>query len=279
VSVELRAHDTDLEIDLLLEAIFRKYQYDFRQYSRASLRRRVAHALETLEVESPSVLQHRILRDPSLFQSLLRFFTVHVSEMFRDPGFFRALREQVVPHLRTWPSLKIWSAGCSTGEEIYSLAILLEEEGLLDRTILYGTDISQEALRTAERGIYDLQRIASFTQNYQQAGGRRSLSDYYTAAYGGAAFNRRLLSHVVFSDHSLATDSVFAEVQLITCRNVLIYFDRPLQSRAFGLFKDALVHGGFLGLGSRESLRFSDHHEAFSDFDTTQRLYRRRATC
>lgn len=265
--------DFDLEIDLLLEAIYRKYQFDFRHYSRASIRRRLEDALRAFECPSISMLQHRVLREPNLFSSLLRFFTVHVSEMFRDPTFFLALRQNVVPLLRTYPSIKVWSAGCSTGEEVYSLAIMLEEEGLLERTILYGTDISAEALRTAEAGIYNVDRIASFTQNYQKAGGRRSLSDYYTAAYGNAAFERRLRSRVVFSDHSLATDSVFAEVHLITCRNVLIYFDRKLQDRALGLFRESLVRRGFLGLGSRESVRFSSHVDAFVEFDASNRIY------
>lgn len=265
--------DFDLEIDLLLEAIYRKYQFDFRQYSRASIRRRLEDALRAFDCPSISMLQHRMLREPDLFSALLRFFTVHVSEMFRDPAFFLALREKVVPLLRTYPSLKVWSAGCSTGEEVYSLAILLEEEGLLERTILYGTDISADALRTAEAGIYNVDRIASFTQNYQKAGGRKSLSDYYTAAYGNAAFDRRLRSRVVFSDHSLATDSVFAEVHLITCRNVLIYFDRKLQDRALGLFRESLVRRGFLGLGSRESVRFSNQTQAFVEFDGLNRIY------
>ncbi len=197
--------------------------------------------------------------------------------MFRDPSFFRALREQVVPHLRTYPSLKVWVAGCSAGEELYSLAILFREEGLEERTMFYATDINTDALRKAEAGMYDLDRIALFTANHQKSGGKSSLSDYYTAAYGAAVFDKTLRKRVVFSDHTLASDAVFAEVHLVCCRNVLIYFNRELQDRAVGLFKDSLVRKGFLGLGSKESLHFSSHATDFSEFNREQRLYQKRA--
>jgi chemotaxis protein methyltransferase CheR len=269
------APDLDLEIDLLLEAIYRKYSYEFRHYARASMRRRVLSALSAMGVESVSVLQDRVLRDPAAFSALLRQLTVPVSEMFRDPGYFIALRERVFPLLATYASLKIWVAGCSTGEEVYSLAIVLDEAGLLDRSLIYATDINPESLRAADAGVYALDRIAGFTRNYQKAGGVRSLADYYTAAYGGAAFDRRLKARATFSDHCLATDQVFAEVQLVSCRNVLIYFDRTLQDRAIGLFRDALVPRGFLGLGSRETLRLSSHAAAFEDFALAERIYRR----
>jgi len=203
------------------------------------------------------------------------FLTIQVSEMFRDPGYFRALREKVVPHLRTWPSLKVWIAGCANGEEFYSLAILFREEGLEDRTIFYCTDISPAALAKAEAGIFDLGRIPQFTENHRLSGGHSSLSDYYTAAYGGAVFDKSLRARAVFAEHSLATDQVFAEAHLVSSRNVLIYFDRDLQDRALGLFGDSLVRGGFLGLGARETLRFSRHADAFADFDAGERIYRR----
>jgi len=183
----------------------------------------------------------------------------------------------VVPILRTYPSIKVWVAGCSAGEEVYSLAILLAEEGLLERALIYATDINPHALRTAEQGVFDVDRVAAFSANHARSGGRSSLSDYYTARYGRVVFDKRLREHMVFSDHSLATDSVFAEVHLISCRNVLIYFERDLQNRALGLFHDALVHRGFLGLGSRESLRFSAQAGNFDDFVLEDRIYRKKA--
>ncbi len=266
--------DEAIERKLLLEAIYLKYQHDFRHYAGASLRRRLAQALQRFGLATLSQLQDRVLRDPAVFAELLPILTVHVSEMFRDPPFFRAVREQVVPVLATYPSLKIWIAGCSQGEEVYALAILLREEGLLDRALLYASDISPQALAKAEAGIYDVDRIPQFTANYLAAGGRGSLGDHYTAAYGAVAFDRSLRKHIVFVDHSLATDQVFAEVQLVTCRNVLIYFDRELQDRAVRLFRDALCHRGFLGLGSKETLRFSEHADAFVPFAPDVRIYR-----
>lgn len=265
----------DLEIDLFLEAIYRLYRHDFRHYARPTLRRRLAQALGALGEASLSQLQHRVLREPALLAQVLRFLTVQVSELFRDPGFYLALRTQVVPLLRTYPSLKVWVAGCSRGEEVYSLAILLEEEGLLQRTIMYATDVSTEALRAAETGVYSIERAQSFSRNYQRAGGRRSLSDYYTAAYDGVAFDRRLRENVVFSDHSLATDSVFAEVHLVTCRNVLIYFDSELRDRAVSLFRESLVRKGFLALGAKESLRACKHAAGFVELDHENRIYER----
>lgn len=267
--------DLEIEIDLLLEAIYRKYSYEFRHHARASLRRRLLQALPRLGVESISLLQHGILRDRDLFTMLLGQLTVPVSELFRDPSHFAALREHVCPVLATYPSLKVWVAGCSTGEEVYTLAILLDETRLLERTVIYATDINPESLRRAEAGVYPIDRIPAFTRNYQRAGGTRSLADYYTAAYGGAAFDRRLRERVTFSDHCLATDHVFAEVHLVSCRNVLIYFDRTLQGRAIALFRESLVPRGYLGLGSRESLLFSRDADAFEPVTPDERLYRR----
>jgi chemotaxis protein methyltransferase CheR len=195
--------------------------------------------------------------------------------MFRDPPYFRSLREQVVPVLRTYPSLKVWVAGCSTGEEVYSLAILLREEGLLARSLIYATDINPRRLQEAEAGVYAIDRIAGFTENHRRSGGRASLSDHYTAAYDRAVFDKSFRKHIVFSDHSLATDSVFAEVQLVSCRNVLIYFNRELQDRAIGLFKDALCRKGFLGVGARETLRFSSHARAFAPVVPDDRIYQK----
>lgn len=268
--------DFDIELRLLLDAIFYKFHYDFRGYATASLKRRLTTALGRFGCTTLSQLQDRVLHDPLVFPDLLGYLTVQVSEMFRDPAYFRSLREKVVPLLRTYPSLKVWVAGCSNGEEVYSLAILLREEGLLERTLIYATDINAHALQRAEAGVYEIDRIAAFTENHRKSGARSSLSDYYTAAYGHAVFDKTLRKHIVFSDHSLATDSVFAEVQLVSCRNVLIYFDRELQDRAVGLFAEALCRRGFLGLGSKESLRFSSHADGFEDFVHEDRVYQKK---
>ncbi|HEX3869586.1 MAG TPA: CheR family methyltransferase [Pirellulales bacterium] len=272
----MKAKTEDVEFRLLLEAIFKRYHYDFRGYSTASLKRRLTQARARFGCETLSQLQDRVLHDASVLPELLSFLTVQVSELFRDPEYFRILREKVVPHLRTYPSLKVWVAGCGDGEEVYSLAILFREEGLEERAIFYGTDVNPEALKRAELGVYAVERLGQFTENHQRSGGKSSLSDYYTAAYGGAVFDKSLRKRVVFSDHSLVSDAVFAEVQLISCRNVLIYFDRELQDRAIGLFKDALIRKGFLGLGSKESLRFSAYAGAFDEFARNERIYQKR---
>jgi chemotaxis protein methyltransferase CheR len=265
----------DIEIRLLLEALYSRYHYDFRNYAMASVKRRLRQAREQLGFGSISAIQENLLHDPAMLPRILGYLTVQVSEMFRDPTYFRAIREKVVPHLRTYPSLKIWIAGCSGGEELYSFVILFREEGLEERTLFYATDINQDALRAAEAGIFGLDRMQLFTENHRKSGGKSSLSDYYQAAYGRASFDKSLRRKVVFSDHSLVTDAVFAEMHLISCRNVLIYFDRTAQDRALGLFKDSLARKGFLGLGSKESLRFSQHAQSFADFVREEKIYQR----
>ena len=265
----------DVELGLLLEAIYLAYHYDFRSYSEASIKRRLKAALTHFHCETISRLQERVLREPKLFAELLRFLTVQVSEMFRDPTYFRALRETVVPYLKTYASLKIWVAGCATGEEAYSLAIMLYEEGLLDRSLIYATDINPESLRAAEEGVYETERFTKFTENYRQSGGRASLSDYYVAAYKGAVIDSNLKKAIMFSDHSLATDGVFAEMHLVSCRNVLIYFQKELQERAIGLLSDSLCRKGFLGLGLKETLRFSQHAAAFTELVPDARIYQK----
>lgn len=268
----------DLELVLLLEAIYQRYRHDFRGYARPTLRRRLTQAMASIGCESLSELQHRVLRDPAVFAHVLGYLTVQVSDVFRDPPFYAALRARVVPVLATYPSFKLWVAGCGSGEEVYSLAILLREAKLLERAIIYATDVSATALRAAELGVYALSRAQEFSRNYLQAGGTGSLSDYYVAAYDKIAFDRSLRENVVFSDHSLATDHVFAEVHLVTCRNVLIYFEQALKDRAIGLFHDSLVRKGFLGLGSKESLRSSVQREAFIEIDRENRIYERSGT-
>ena len=267
--------DDELEVRLLLEAIYVRFHYDFREYSRASVRRRLDLAVAAFGCKTISALQDRILHEDSAFPTLLQYLTIQVSDLFRDPHYFRAFRERVVPVLRTYPSLKFWVAGCSAGEEVYSFAILLREEGLLDRTIIYATDINEGALGAARAGIYDLDRMKTFTANHQASGAPCSLSIYYTARYGSAVFDRSLCKNVVFSDHSLATDAVFAEVHVVSCRNVLIYFERSLQGRAVALFRDALCVRGFLGLGARETLRFSGHAADFGVFVPDVQWYQR----
>jgi chemotaxis protein methyltransferase CheR len=265
----------DVELSSLLDAIYRVYHHDFRGYAEASVRRRMQSALVFFKSDSVAHLEARVLAEPALFAELLRFLTVQVTDMFRDPIYFRALREHVVPYLQTYAALKVWVAGCATGEEAYSLAILLAEEGLLERTMIYATDIHPDSLRIAQDGVYDAERMARFSDAYRLAGGSGSLADYYAAAYGGAVLDRRLRKAIVFSDHSLATDSAFAEVQLVSCRNVLIYFDRALQDRAIGVLREALCRRGFLGLGLKESLKFTAHAAAFAELAPAAKIYQR----
>lgn len=267
----------DIEIRLLVEAVRLRYGHDFRDYAPASMKRRVLQAQQRMGASSISALQASVLHEPEAFAQLLQYLTVPVSEMFRDPPYFMALREHVLPVLRTYPSIKIWVAGCSTGEEPYSLAILLQEEGLLERTILYATDINHASLDKARQGIFALDAMQAFTRNYQRAGGKRSFSDYYTAAYGGALFDKSLRGAITFADHSLATDAVFSETQLVSCRNVLIYFNRRLQDRALGLFHESLGHRGFLGLGTKETLDFSGYADRFETVCRPERIYRKLA--
>lgn len=260
---------------MLLEAIYQHYHYDFRRYAVASLKRRLLQAMSHFQCDTLSHLQEKVLYDSSAFPRLLEYLTTQVTDLFRDPGFFLALRRQAIPLLATYPSIKVWIAGCSTGEEAYSFAILLAEEGLLDRTRIYATDINDESLRKAQAGIYSLQRMQQFTLNHRAAGGRGSLSDHYHASPDSAVMAQALRQQITFADHSLATDSIFSEVQLVSCRNVLMYFDRQLQDRALGLFSDALCRLGFLCLGSKESVRFSAHSQRFTELNAEHKIYRR----
>jgi chemotaxis protein methyltransferase CheR len=267
--------DVDIELRMLVEAVYLKYNYDFRDYTGASQKRRVLAALRAMEVETVSELQARVMHDPAAFSQLLQFLTIPVTEMFRDPEYWLAVRQHVAPILKTYPSVNVWVAGSSTGEEVYSMAILLQEEGLLERTQIYATDINPESIEAARRGVMPLERMRLYTENYQKAGGKRAFSDYYTAAYGGALFERSLADNVTFADHSLATDSVFAETHFISCRNVMIYFNRRLQNRVLGLFHESLCHRGFLGLGSKESIDFSSHAQGFEPLARRERLFRK----
>ena len=264
-----------LEVELLLEGIYRRYGYDFRHYAPASLKRRVRRRMDGEHVDTVSALQERVLHDPAVMERLLLDLSINVTAMFRDPTFFRALRELVVPSLRTYPFARVWIAGCSTGEEVYSLAILLAEEGLAERVRIYATDINQNVIDIARRGVFPLDKMQEYTQNYIRAGGTRSFSEYYVARYDGARFSRALVDGVVFAQHNLASDAVFNEFHLIACRNVMIYFDRPLQEHVHRLFYDSLAMFGVLGLGQKETIRFSPHDEAYEELSAAEKLYRK----
>lgn len=265
-----------LEIDLLLEGIYRHYGHDFRGYAFSSLRRRLKKRLEGEGLATFSDLQALVLHDPDAMDRLIRDMSVNVTGMFRDPTFFLALREKVIPILRTYPFVRIWHAGCASGEEAYALAIMLEEEGLYDRARIYATDMNSGALERAKSGTFPLSRMREYTSNYLQAGGSRSFSEYYTASTDTAVFDARLRRNVLFAQHNLATDNSFSEFNLILCRNVLIYFDRTLKTRVFSLFRDSLAPLGILALGRRESLRFTSAEADYDEFDAKERIYRRR---
>ena len=264
-----------LELDLLLEAVFRLHGFDFRDYARTSMRRRVANIMKHEEVRTISALQEKVLHDRGCWERFLNMISVHVSAMFRDPGFFLAFRQHAVPVLRTYPFIRIWQAGCSLGEEAYSLAILLEEEGLYHRALIYATDINEVTIRQARDGIYPAELMQKYTQNYLHAGGERSFSEYYTARYDFAILRPALQRNIVFSQHNLVTDAPFNEFNVILCRNVMIYFNRGLQERIHELFRQSLGMFGILGLGSRESLRFMPQEHLYEPLVASEKLYRR----
>jgi chemotaxis protein methyltransferase CheR len=264
-----------LEVELLLEAIFRRYGFDFREYAPASLRRRLQRRIRAEGLESVTGLLERVLHDRRVMERLLLDLSVNVTAMFRDPGFYAALRAKVVPLLRTYPFTRIWVAGCSTGEEVVSLAILLSEEGLYERARVYATDINEVVLEQARAGVYPLDKMREYTENYIRAGGSRAFSEYYVARYDGALFSRALYDNVVFAQHNLVSDRAFNEFNAILCRNVMIYFDRPLQNRVHELFYASLETFGVLGLGHKESLSFTPHADRYEPLDAGERLYRK----
>jgi chemotaxis protein methyltransferase CheR len=264
-----------LELQLLLEGIFRQYGFDFREYAPASLKRRVQRRVDAEGVSTIAGLLDRVLHEPEAMERLLLDLSINVTSMFRDPTFYVALREQVVPLLRTYPFTRIWVAGCSTGEEVYSLAILLTEEGLYDRTRIYATDINEAVLERARIGVFPLDKMREYTENYIRAGGRRSFSEYYLAKYEGALFERTLTENVVWAPHNLVQDHAFNEFNLILCRNVMIYFDRPLQNRVHELFHDSLERLGILALGHKESIRFTGFEQCYEELDAQEKLYRK----
>lgn len=264
------------EISLLLEDLYQKYGYDFRQYSRAHIKRRIMNRMAMSGLKEISPIRLKILNDEMFASKLLQDLSITVTEMFRDPGFYKSVRENVIPFLKTYPFIKVWHAGCSTGEEAYSMAILLQEEGVYDRSTIYATDFNQQALNRARDGIFSNEAMKEYTTNYRLSGGKNSFSDYYTSSYDHVIMNQSLKKNIVWANHNLVTDSVFAEVHLILCRNVLIYFDRDLQNRVQKLFYDSLINGGILCLGSKEGLRFTDLYEAYSEVDKKQRIFKKK---
>jgi chemotaxis protein methyltransferase CheR len=267
---------SEQEISSLLEAIYQKYGYDFREYSEAHIRRRIMNKLAMSQLKDISEMQSKVLNDEVFASELLQDLSITVTEMFRDPGFYRSLRENVVPILKTYPFIKIWHAGCATGEEAYSMAILLQEEGLYSRTTIYATDFNQLALDKAKEGIYSNSMMKEYTSNYQLSGGKESFSNYYMANYDSVIMNKSLKQNIVWANHNLVTDSVFAEVHMILCRNVLIYFDRSLQNKVQNTFHESLINGGILCLGSKEGLRFTDFYEAYLELDKKQRIFKKK---
>ena len=266
-----------LEVALLLTGIAERYGYDFRHYARASITRRIRRAMQESGVHSVSALQHRLLHDEAAAMRFVASVSVHTTSMFRDPEVYRTLRDDVIPLLRTYPFVRIWHAGCSSGEEVYSLAILLEEHGLYDRCRIYATDISDVMLERARQGIFPLRAMQDYTRAYQRAGGTRDFSDYYVADHQHAVIRKSLRRQLVFSQHNLVCDRVFNEFQLIVCRNVLLYFDETLRARAHDLFHASLSHFGVLVLGKKESLRYTEHAERYRELVDGSRVYRRLA--
>jgi len=264
-----------LEIELLLEAVYRRYGFDFRQYAQASLKRRLWRRAYAEGASSISDLQTKLLHDPQSMERLLLDLSINVTSMFRDPTFYVAFREQVVPLLHTYPFTRIWCAGCSTGEEVYSLAIVLEEEGLYERTRIYATDINESVLATARAGIFPLDKMQQYTQNYIRGGGKHDFSRYYLAAYEAAQFSKELTENVVFAQHNLAMDRAFNQFNVIVCRNVMIYFDKPLQDRVHALFYESLEQFGVLGLGHKETLSFTPLADRYEELDAAERIYRK----
>lgn len=265
----------DIEIDLMLEGLYRAHGFDFRDYSRASIKRRVFELARAEQVATVSALQDKILHQPGCLERFLLGLSIHATAMFRDPSFYLTFRKRVVPLLRTYPTVQIWIAGCSTGEEVYSLAILLQEEGLYPRCRIYATDISQAVLRKARDGIFPLAAMRDYTANYHNAGGLSDFSDYYTAQYENVIFSPNLKRNIVFSEHNLATDGSFNEFQVILCRNVMIYFNKDLQARVHNLLYDSLTMFGVFGLGNKESLKFTPRAEAYEHLNSKDKLYRK----
>ncbi len=264
-----------IEINLLLQGIYEWCGYDFRNYAYNSIRRRIWHRVDAEKLTTISALLNKALHNPDCLQRLIASFSINVTEMFRDPLFFKAFREQVVPMLKTYPSIRIWHAGCATGEEVYSMAILLHEEGIYDKTKIYATDINSSALKTAKAGIYPLESMKKYTSNYLRAGGEGVFSDYYTVTDNGVKFHSYLSKNMVFAQHNLVTDSSFNEFHVILCRNVLIYFNKDLQKKVHNLFYESLGAFGILGIGDKETIMQTEHDQHYEIISKQHKLYKK----
>lgn len=264
------------DISGLLDTIYQRYGYDFREYSEAHIRRRIANRMILSSIKTLAEVQERVASDNLFAAQLLSDLSITVTEMFRDPGFYCALRQTVIPLLKTYPHIKVWHAGCATGEEVYSLAIVLKEEQMYERATIYATDFNQQAIDHAKEGIYRSELIKEYTFNYQRAGGAESFSNYYTSQYSNVIMDQQLKKNIVWANHNLVTDGVFAEAHLILCRNVLIYFNRSLQDKVHSLFYNSLVHGGILCLGAKESLRFTEYAQLYAEMDKKHRIFKKK---
>ena len=264
-----------IEIDLLLEGIYRYYGFDFRNYVFSSIRRRIWYCIRAERLKNVSSLLEKVLHDPCMMERLLSDFSIHISEMFRDPPFFKSFRKNVVPLLKELPFVRIWHAGCSTGEEVYSMAIILYEEGLYHKTKIYATDMNEDLLKQAKDGVYPVDKMRAYMDNYQLAGGTKKFAQFFEVRNDKTVFYPFLTQNVVFAQHNLATDHSFNEFHVIICRNVMIYFDRILQDRVHGLFYESLCTSGILGLGGKEDIAFNKHSHCYEAFDTEQKIYRK----
>ncbi|MCS5422036.1 MULTISPECIES: CheR family methyltransferase [Psychrilyobacter] len=268
----------NIELKLLIEAIYLRYGYDFKNYTKSHLKRRILRRVKLNDLKNITELTEKMLYDRVVLEQILLDLSINVTEMFRFPEFFKDLREEVIPLLKTYPSINIWHAGCSTGEEVISMAILLKEEGLLNRVNIYATDINKQVLDIAKEGIYPIEEVKKWTKNYQKAGGGKSFSDYYVAKYDHAIFDQNLLKNVTFLEHNLVIDKIFIDANLIICRNVLIYFNKELQNQVLELFEESLIPGGIIGIGSKENLRFTSVNEKFESI-ATAKIYKKKIGC
>ncbi len=274
-TVEQKDEIEAIEIDLLLDGIYRRYGYDFRSYASASIRRRIWKFAEQEKLATISAVQEAVLHEATMMDRFVLSLTVNVTTMFRDPAFFQALRTEVIPILKTYPMIRIWDAGCATGEEAYSMAIVLKEEGIYDRCRIYATDMNEDVLRKAKTGIFPLSHMKEFTDNYMQSGGKNSFSEYYTAKYDYAIINQELRQNIIFAQHNLVTDKSFNEFNLVLIRNVLIYFNEELRGKVLDLLHESMASFGILALGKRESLKFSKLESAYEELDSAMKLYKR----
>ncbi|MCM3389438.1 protein-glutamate O-methyltransferase CheR [Ureibacillus chungkukjangi] len=271
----LNTEFTDLEVDLLLKAVFRLSGYDFRLYNRSSITRRIHNRMRISNLSTITQLTDMIIHDPSYLELILNDFSINVTEMFRNPSFFKAFRNEVIPKLRDYPEIRIWHAGCASGEEVFSMAILMEEEGLMEKTTIYATDMNEDVLEKAKNGVFPIHKMQAYTKNYQLAGGKESFSKYYKTDRQNAYFHNSLLKNISFAQHNLVTDQSFNEFHIIICRNVLIYFTQLLQNQVHSLFYESLMADGFLGLGDKETLRFIDIMSNYKEVNGTERIYQK----